>query len=159
MKKIKCIILKSTALLRNEYRFFLVVNFNEERFRRDFVDLIETAFLLDFFTLFFLDRLGFLPLLDVDFAAALPATFLPRLFLFVILLDLERDCNDCKHDGQIISADISSPSNATADVFLCNPNLDDGLKDCRGERLKLRLLDLGRLCRRVRLPVRLRLRR
>ncbi|KRY76069.1 hypothetical protein T4B_11616 [Trichinella pseudospiralis] len=31
---------------------------------------------------------------------------------------------------QIISAELSFPSNATADAFFCNPNLDAGLKDC-----------------------------
>ncbi|KRY84455.1 hypothetical protein T4D_11881 [Trichinella pseudospiralis] len=124
MKKIN-----HSALLRNEYRFFLGVDFNEERFCRDFVDLIETALLFDFFTLFFLDRRGFLPLLDLERAAALRATFLPRIFLFVILLDLERGRNNCKHDGQIISAEVSSPSNANTDAFPCNPNLEDGLKD------------------------------
>ncbi|KRY95819.1 hypothetical protein T11_2125, partial [Trichinella zimbabwensis] len=54
---------------------------------------------------------------------------LPRLFLLVILLDLERDRNDCKHAGQIISAEASLPSNGTADGLFCNSNLDDGLKD------------------------------
>ncbi|KRZ70280.1 hypothetical protein T10_3258 [Trichinella papuae] len=123
------------ALLLNEYRFFLGVDFNEERFRRDLVDLIKTAFRLDFFTLLFLLRRDFRPLLDLGRAAALRATFLPRLFLLVILLDLERDRNDCKHVGQIISAESSTPSNGTADGLFCNSNLDDGLKDCRGERL------------------------
>ncbi|KRZ13022.1 hypothetical protein T11_17195 [Trichinella zimbabwensis] len=66
------------------------VDFNEERFRRDLVDLIKTAFRLDFFTLLFLLRRDFRPLLDLGRAAGLRATFLPRLFLLVILLDLER---------------------------------------------------------------------
>ncbi|KRZ40525.1 hypothetical protein T4C_7366 [Trichinella pseudospiralis] len=118
------------ALLRNEYRFFLGDDFNEERFCRDFVDLIETALLFDFLTLFFLDRLGFLPLLDLERAAALRATFLPRRSLFVILLDHESGRNNLKHVGQIISAEVSFPSNATADAFFCYPNLDAGLKDC-----------------------------
>ncbi|KRZ38901.1 hypothetical protein T4C_317 [Trichinella pseudospiralis] len=136
---------RSTALLLNEYRFFLGLDFNEERFRRDLVDLIKTAFRLDFFTLLFLLRPDFCPLLDFGLAAALRTTFLPRLFLFVILLDLERDRNDCKHDGQIISAEVLLSSSGTADAFFCNPNLDDGLKDCREERLELRLFDLERL--------------
>ncbi|KRZ40515.1 hypothetical protein T4C_380 [Trichinella pseudospiralis] len=66
----------------------------------------------------------------LDFAAGLPATFLPRRSLFVILLDHESGRNNLKHVGQIISAEVSFPSNATADAFFCNPNLDAGLKDC-----------------------------
>ncbi|KRY84481.1 hypothetical protein T4D_4088 [Trichinella pseudospiralis] len=55
---------------------------------------------------------------------------LPRTSLFVILLNHESARNDLKHVGQIISAEVSFPSNATADAFFCNPNLDAGLKDC-----------------------------
>ncbi|KRZ02204.1 hypothetical protein T11_11637 [Trichinella zimbabwensis] len=61
---------RSIALLLNEYRFFFGVDFNEERFRRDLVDLIKTAFRLDFFTLLFLLRRDFRPLLDLGRAAA-----------------------------------------------------------------------------------------
>ncbi|KRZ40496.1 hypothetical protein T4C_3219 [Trichinella pseudospiralis] len=55
---------------------------------------------------------------------------LPRTFPFLILLDHESGRNNLKHVGQIISAEVSFPSNATADAFFCYPNLDAGLKDC-----------------------------
>ncbi|KRZ65268.1 hypothetical protein T10_11367 [Trichinella papuae] len=56
--------------------------------------------------------------------------FLAKTFPFLILLDHESGRNNLKHVGQIISAEVSFPSNATADAFFCYPNLDAGLKDC-----------------------------
>ncbi|KRZ47797.1 hypothetical protein T02_8940 [Trichinella nativa] len=58
--------------------------------------------------------------------ATLRATFLPGVFFLLTLFDLERDRNDCKHVGQIISEGASPPSNCTADGLFCNFNLDDG---------------------------------
>ncbi|KRY17414.1 hypothetical protein T12_734 [Trichinella patagoniensis] len=57
--------------------------------------------------LLFLLRTYFRPLLDLGRCATLRAIFLPGVFFLVILFDLERDRNDCKHVGQIISEGAS----------------------------------------------------
>ncbi|KRX27799.1 hypothetical protein T07_11572 [Trichinella nelsoni] len=44
---------------------------------------------------------------DLDRCATLRSTSLPGVFFLLVLFDLERDRNDCKHVGQIISEGAS----------------------------------------------------
>ncbi|XP_003369849.1 hypothetical protein Tsp_12427 [Trichinella spiralis] len=114
------------------------LDFNEERFLRDLVDLIKAAFLLDFFTLLFLARRDFRRLLDLGRVTALGVSFLLVLLFLVILFNFDFWYrNDCKQTEQINSKDDSLPSDGTADGIFCNSDPDDRLKDCRAECFSL----------------------